>query len=59
MSVRSLSGDALSEDVVVLQARISAFVRAFGLHQPDQTPCGQPIPVSEAHAMTNYSSTGR
>lgn len=28
-----------------------ALVRAFGLHQPDQTPCGQPVPVSEAHAL--------
>ncbi len=28
-----------------------ALVRAFGLHQPDQTPCGQPVPVAEAHAL--------
>jgi len=27
------------------------FVRAFGLHQPDETPCGEPVPVSEAHAL--------
>jgi DNA-binding MarR family transcriptional regulator len=26
-------------------------VRAFGLHQPDSTPCGQPVPTSEAHAL--------
>ena len=25
-----------------LQARLVAFVRAFGLHQPDETPCGSP-----------------
>lgn len=25
--------------------------RAFGLHRPDQTPCGQPIAVAEAHAL--------
>jgi DNA-binding MarR family transcriptional regulator len=26
-------------------------VRAFGLHRPDGTPCGQPVSVSEAHAV--------
>jgi DNA-binding MarR family transcriptional regulator len=34
-----------------LQQRIVAFVRAFGLHKPDETPCGAPVPVSEAHAL--------
>jgi DNA-binding MarR family transcriptional regulator len=34
-----------------LQDRLVQFIRAFGLHQPQQTPCGQPIPVSEAHAL--------
>lgn len=38
-----------------LQERMIAFVRAFGLHQPEQTPCGQPISVSEAHAMAELS----
>lgn len=32
-----------------------AFVRAFGLHQPDQTPCGQPVSLSEAHALAELS----
>lgn len=35
----------------VLQRRLVGFVRAFGLHQPERTPCGQPLPVSEAHAL--------
>jgi DNA-binding MarR family transcriptional regulator len=26
-------------------------VRSLGLHQPDQTPCGQPISVAEAHTL--------
>lgn len=26
-------------------------VRSLGLHKPDQTPCGQPISVAEAHAL--------
>jgi DNA-binding MarR family transcriptional regulator len=26
-------------------------VRALGLHKPDETPCGQPVSVGEAHAL--------
>ena len=44
------AGPALG-DVLALQDQMMALVRAFGLHQPDQTPCGQPIPVSEAYAL--------
>ncbi|MFJ8645454.1 MarR family winged helix-turn-helix transcriptional regulator [Streptomyces sp. NPDC093546] len=28
------------------------FVRAFGLLDPDRTPCGAPMPTAEAHALT-------
>jgi DNA-binding MarR family transcriptional regulator len=45
-------------DAVELQNRISAFVRAFGLHQPDRTPCGEPVPVSEAHAVAELDRDG-
>ncbi|KAB2352232.1 MarR family winged helix-turn-helix transcriptional regulator [Actinomadura rudentiformis] len=41
-----------------LQEAIARFVRTFGLHQPDQTPCGQPIPVSEAHALGELARDG-
>jgi DNA-binding MarR family transcriptional regulator len=41
-----------------LQRRFVAFVRAFGLHRPEQTPCGAPIPVSEAHALTVLHQEG-
>lgn len=34
-----------------LQEQMISLVRAFGLHQPDRTPCGEPVPVSEAHAL--------
>jgi hypothetical protein len=27
-------------------------VRAFGLHKPDETPCGQPVAEAGAHALT-------
>ena len=38
-------------DEVLLQEQIVALVRSFGLHRPDRTPCGRPVPVSEAHAL--------
>ena len=41
-----------------LQRRLIAFVRAFGLHKGDETPCGVPIPVSEAHALTALADAG-
>lgn len=31
------------------------FVRGFGLHDPERTPCGQPMSVSEAHALTELA----
>jgi DNA-binding MarR family transcriptional regulator len=45
-------------DALALQAQVAAFVRGFGLHQPDRTPCGQAIPVSEAHALAELDSHG-
>jgi DNA-binding MarR family transcriptional regulator len=46
------------DQVVALQGRITAFVRAFGLHQPDRTPCGTPVPSSEAHAVGELDRDG-
>jgi DNA-binding MarR family transcriptional regulator len=34
------------------------FVRAFGLLEPDQTPCGAPMSVAEAHAVTILRAGG-
>lgn len=34
-----------------MQERMIGLIRAFGLHRPDETPCGQPVAVAEAHAM--------
>lgn len=39
-----------------LTARVTAFVRAFGLHQPERTPCGEPISVSQAYALTELAA---
>ncbi len=30
---------------------VSAFVRGFGLHRPEQTPCGFEAGVADAHAL--------
>jgi DNA-binding MarR family transcriptional regulator len=38
-------------DLASAQEALQRFVRNFGLHQPDRTPCGQPLPVSEAYAL--------
>jgi DNA-binding MarR family transcriptional regulator len=32
-----------------------ALIRAFGLHKPDETPCGKPVSVAEAHALMELS----
>jgi DNA-binding MarR family transcriptional regulator len=39
-----------------LEPRLIAFVRAFGLHQTERTPCGEPISVSQAHALTELAA---
>ncbi|MBT2365809.1 MarR family transcriptional regulator [Streptomyces sp. ISL-10] len=53
-----MSSDRRADDPVVLQDALGSFVRAFGLHQPETTPCGRPIPVSEAHALSELAQEG-
>jgi DNA-binding MarR family transcriptional regulator len=48
--------DASTADA--FQRSVVAFVRAFGLHRPDETPCGTPVPVSEAHALAVLAEHG-
>jgi DNA-binding MarR family transcriptional regulator len=45
------TADDLAEQVV-------AFVRAFGLHRPHETPAGKPIPVAQAHALMDLARSG-
>jgi len=45
------------EDAGALTREIVRFVRAFGLHRPDETPCGVGVSVSEAHALAALAST--
>lgn len=41
-----------------LETRLVAFIRAFGLHRPDRTPCGQPLGPSDAHALAELGAHG-
>ncbi len=38
-----------------LQEQMMALVRAFGLHKPEETPCGQPITVAEAYTLSELT----
>ncbi|KNE82118.1 MULTISPECIES: MarR family winged helix-turn-helix transcriptional regulator [Streptomyces] len=58
MSVDREAEDPVVLQEAVLQEALRGFVRAFGLHQPESTPCGQPIPVSEAHALGELARSG-
>lgn len=40
-------------DVGELCDALFGFVRAFGLHRSDETPCGIPMSMSEAQALTS------
>ena len=44
-------------DVYDLEHTLAAFIRAFGLHHGEQTPCGVNISVSEAHTLTELART--
>ncbi len=48
-----MSHDSLTDRA--FQEQITAFIRAFGLHRPEQTPCGEPVSVAEAHALMELS----
>ena len=38
-------------DASALRARVQGFVRSFGLLDDAETPCGQPLQASHAHAL--------
>ena len=44
------------DDAATLTTELVRFVRAFGLHRPDDTPCGSGVSVSEAHALAALSA---
>ena len=43
------------DDEIELQDALMAFVRSFGLLATHETPCGQPMPISQAHALTELA----
>src|SRR3954465_11352296 len=51
-----MSAAANDGDLDAIERNLVAFVRAFGLHQPGVTPCGEPVPVSEAHALSELAA---
>lgn len=46
-----MSSTTVDTTALALQEQMIALIRAFGLHRPDQTPCGEPVSVAEAHAL--------
>lgn len=40
---------------LALQEQMIGLIRAFGLHRPERTPCGQPVSVAEAHTLMELS----
>ena len=44
-------------DSYELEHTLAAFIRAFGLHQAEQTPCGISVSVSEAQTLTELART--
>jgi DNA-binding MarR family transcriptional regulator len=55
MARRRVTATAGRAAEVDLQERMIALIRAFGLHKPDETPCGKPVSVAEAHALMELS----
>lgn len=45
-------------DAEQLQEAFAGLVRALGLLRPDTTPCGQPMSVTEAHAIAELHRRG-
>jgi DNA-binding MarR family transcriptional regulator len=48
---RSIAASAPDESGANLRHLIQTFIRSIGLLAGDQTPCGQPLAVSHAHAL--------
>jgi DNA-binding MarR family transcriptional regulator len=49
----------MSKGATELRRSVQSFVRAFGLLSGDQTPCGQPLAPSHAHALLVLLERGR
>ncbi|MGD9704631.1 MAG: MarR family winged helix-turn-helix transcriptional regulator [Acidimicrobiia bacterium] len=49
------SSDDDADRVARMGTAVMAFVRDFGLLQPDRTPCGKPLTVTQAHALAQIA----
>jgi len=54
MTRRQQPGDPAADDAR-MAAALMGFVRDFGLLQPDRTPCGNPLTVTQAHALAHIA----
>lgn len=54
----SEGGEGTGLELAELERHLTGFIRAFGLLAGDVTPCGEPVPVSEAHAVTELATAG-
>lgn len=45
-------------DVEAVSGAFAALVRSLGLLRPDTTPCGQPMSITEAHAIDELHRAG-
>jgi DNA-binding MarR family transcriptional regulator len=54
MSITTRPAKVVSNiEVAELCEAVFGFIRVFGLHRADETPCGVPMSVSEAQALTS------
>lgn len=44
------------DDATRMAKALMGFVRDFGLLQPDRTPCGKPLTVTQAHALASIAA---
>jgi DNA-binding MarR family transcriptional regulator len=49
---------SVADDCASLQASFVALIRELGLLRPDTTPCGEPMSISEAHAIGELFDSG-
>lgn len=50
-----MSHRTIAPSAAAFEQQIVGFIRALGLHKPDETPCGAPISVGEAQALFELS----
>jgi DNA-binding MarR family transcriptional regulator len=49
--VAAAKREPVADAEAAFQEQMVQLVRSLGLHKPDETPCGQPVSIGEAHAL--------